>query len=272
MRYKIIILPLVLLVTIGGSILSFGGMATFRDDTPQIVIAVINSIDAIWAWLSGPPLWASCLGLAIMVAAFVLNWIGSARLIKVAEFILKKEARSGEFQKIASDEQLVELRDAYIADRILKEIDWTRFDEMQTFDEWILITPDLDGIGEGGRLREVYDVVDKRETEIRDRLDHIRNIMSQMLGHDVVHILQRPYPIKVPPEDSWKAHERGSFFPDDQTRARWHEAQANTRGANQFLGILKAMLQQTAKNLGDFAPSSSSLPQRLRDIAEGKQP
>ena len=102
-----------------------------REDTPAMTKTIVAAMDAAWAWLSSPPLWATCLALMAVTIAYVANLLGSDRLIRFSKHIFLRDARVAEYKLISEDEDLNRLHLASVAFDINKRIIW----EMPQFPE-----------------------------------------------------------------------------------------------------------------------------------------
>lgn len=121
---KLAWLPFLLLLVLSSRLLSFGGVATLREDTPAMIHAIVATIDAAWAWLSSPPLWVTCLALAIMTCAYIGQLLGAERLIRLSRHLFRRDARIADYKLISDDTDLNRLHFSSGAFEIARRVDW----------------------------------------------------------------------------------------------------------------------------------------------------
>jgi hypothetical protein len=266
----LLIVPLFAAAAVLVGIFNLSSLASLREQSPQILMAFWSLWDLAWAWLLTPPLWATITALCIMTVAYVASLLPLDQWLSILSFLYCGDYRTAQFKKIVDDEGISALKKSVLAKRVLKQISWEPFpppplppftssDEAITAmssDQWYIYAD---------RLWAFFPRTKFLDILMMARLDQfdIDQKFLNRINQAISNAGKRAYDNRA----SWEKYERGRYFPNDESRNRWHEWRVETDEANRLLPELKSALETQAK-AWERAIDADTRTQLLEDIGD----
>ena len=244
------------------SVIGLSGPATMREDSESVLKMLWGSFDRFLAWTSAPSTLAATIALFVALAVYVGWLLGYERLLHLSKFIFRKNFREAEYKKIADDDAVKAIRTAILSSRILEQTNWDR-------------TPPIERPPFKSEEEAKQSVIGDYWYDLFQDIPGARVESTLMyLGSDFQSIMDT-YKARLNDEayraeqdkSAWSALDAGSYFPNEQTRAKWHARQAQIAEENRIMLEIKAILEKNKEGWRNIIDEETQR-RLLKDIAK----
>ena len=200
--------------------------------------------DTTWAWLSGPPVWASTAALVVVTFSYMIWIFGDDRLIRFSRILFKKDARLAEFKKFTDDEAVIAYKKALLAKKLLET---ASFDHISQMPPPGSPSPDEAEITAKMRMQVYREAAMHHEEVIKNAARRLCSFAGPVdnanLEASVKKRLEVAKSSAYLAKSYWPEFENGGHFDSEAEQNRFHELRCETDEISKIIDELQASLK-----------------------------
>lgn len=271
MKIRALVIPSVIALSALGWVasrtLGVAGIATLKEDVVSMADLVVSFAEAVWQYLSLPPVEFVIGVWTAITISYVLWLLGSDRLIRFSRIFFSRTRREAEYKLLADDTAVKALRAAACAKDALEAVNWDPIPALK-------ISPYSDESQalaslEGDYWHQVFHL------ELPEGyVENVLALISNENGEIMKKYRQRIGDAALRAQDNkadWPRYEGDGIFPNEKIRAGWHARRCQIDEVNKIKKEIKAKLERVRK-AWPGAIDEETRSRLLKDIGEEMLP